>query len=167
MDASRFDGWTRAVGTRAGRRPLLRGIVGIAVALGAGGVVAEPSEAKHKHKHKKPKCDTKTTRKCAKQNLACKKGKCVSPCHAGNTQCQGPNVILICGDLQDDCACSHLVEGGFTCAQFLHDADQNCPAASECERSSDCPSGEVCIDAAGEFCCNSPGFGLCQKQCKI
>ena len=39
MDASRFDSWTRVVSTRSGRRALLRGIAGSAVALGGGALV--------------------------------------------------------------------------------------------------------------------------------
>ena len=117
---------------------------------------------------KKKKCDKKTKKKCGKQGLDCEKGKCVLPCNARNAQCLGNFAPLLCGDPKGHtCACSRLVEGGFTCAKTLHDADQNCPAASECERTSDCPDGEVCIDASSDDCCNGPGFGLCQPQCKI
>jgi hypothetical protein len=163
MDASRFDSWTRAVGSQSGRRALLRGIAGAAVALGAVSVVGERTDAKKK------KCDKKTKKKCAKQGLACEKGKCVLGCNARNAQCLGNFAVLLCGDPKNHtCACSRLLEGGFTCAETLHDADQNCPAASECEQNSDCPDGEVCIDASEkDQCCGSPGFGLCQKQCKI
>ena len=66
MDASRFDSWTRAIGTRSGRRALLRGIAGSAVAFGAVGLVADRTDAK-----KKKKCDKKTKQKCAKQGRIC------------------------------------------------------------------------------------------------
>jgi hypothetical protein len=161
MDASRFDSWTRAVGAQSGRRALLRGIAGAAVTLGAVSVVAERTDAKKK------KCDKKTKKKCGKQGLACEKGKCVLPCNARNAQCLGNVASLFCGARRDDCACSRLLEGGFTCAKALLDADQNCPAASECDQNSDCQSGEVGIDASSEDCCNGQSFGLCQEQCKI
>jgi hypothetical protein len=66
MDASRFDSWTRAIGTRSGRRALLRGIAGSAVALGAVGVVAERTEAKKDDKkRKKNKCAKKCGASCS------------------------------------------------------------------------------------------------------
>jgi hypothetical protein len=161
MDASRFDSLARAVGTQSGRRALLRGIAGTAVAFGVGGTVAEPTEAKKK------KCDKKTKKKCAKFGLDCEKGRCVVTCNARNSQCQGFNGALGCGAVRDDCSCSRLLEGGFTCAKALHDPDQNCPAASECDQNSDCQPGEACIDASSDTCCNGPSFGLCQPRCKI
>jgi hypothetical protein len=115
---------------------------------------------------KKKKCDTKTKQKCAKHNLGCEKGKCVLICNAQNSQCEDINRIRGCGAVRDDGSCSPLAEGGFPCAAQLHDPDQNCPAASECERNSDCPTGEVYVDASNERCCGSPGFGICRKQCK-
>ena len=109
MDASRFDSWTRAVGRQSGRRALLRGIAGAAVALGAAGGFAERTKAQKK------KCDKKTKKKCGKQGLACEKGKCALPCNARNAQCLGNFAVLLCGDpINHTCACSRLLEGGFT-----------------------------------------------------
>lgn len=161
MDGSQFDGWTRAIGARTGRRALLRRAVGATVALGAGGALAERTSAKKK------RCDKAAKRSCAKAGLKCKKGKCVLACNARNSQCQKTNVVLICGDIQDHCACSPLAEGGFDCAEDIDDPDQTCPAASECERNSDCPSGEVCVNASSDTCCGSPGFGFCRRTCKV
>jgi hypothetical protein len=159
MDASRFDAWTRDLGTRSGRRALLRGIVGSAVALGAVSVVSERTEAKKK------KCDKKTKQKCAKHGLDCEKGKCVITCNSRESQCLDNGVIRICGGPEDFCVCSRLAEGGFTCAGQL-DGAEACPVSSECKKSSDCGTGEVCIDASGSDCCNQPTFGVCVKKCK-
>ena len=68
MDASRFDSWTRAIGTRSGRRALLRGIAGSAVAIGAAGLVAERTDAKKDAKKRK-------------------KNKCAKLCGAGCSTC--------------------------------------------------------------------------------
>jgi hypothetical protein len=65
MDASRFDAWTRAVGTRSGRRALLRGIAGSAVAIGAGGLIATNTDATKDAKQKAAK--KKKKNKCAKR----------------------------------------------------------------------------------------------------
>ncbi|MFN8593158.1 MAG: hypothetical protein U0031_17010 [Thermomicrobiales bacterium] len=148
------------IGAHSGRRALLRRAVGAVVALGVGGATAEQTAAKKK------KCDKKAKRECAKDGLDCKNGKCVLVCNTRNSQClDTSHAVLICGDLQDGCTCSALVEGGFACAARIDDPDQTCPDASECEQSSDCVAGEVCVNASQ--CCGSPNFGFCRRKCKI
>jgi len=164
MDASRFDALLQAIGTRSGRRALLRGGVGTAVALAVSSALRAGTEAKKKPK---PKCDKQTKRKCAKQDLTCEKGKCVVDCPASLSQCLNNGLIRICGNGEDACVCSRLREGGSACTAQLDDPGQTCPATSECKKSSDCGKGEVCIDASGSECCNRSKFGLCVKKCKV
>ena len=122
MDASRFDSWTRAIGARSGRRALLGGIAGTAVAFGAVGLVADRTDAKKK---KKKKCDKQQKQKCAKRGRTCLDGKCVFgdcgecttnaqcdakyPDEAGDLEC-----VLYHGPI---CASVQCAKGVARCAQ--------------------------------------------------
>ena len=149
MDSARFDAWTR--------RRIGLGLGALAVGL----VAAAGQEGVAKKKPKKA-CTKKQKAKCRQQDRACEKGKCVVVCNARNSVCRGNSVIQLCGS-QGACDCSPLAEGGFACAA---PRPETCPGASECATDAECAADEVCVDASGDDCCGSEGFGLCRKRCK-
>jgi hypothetical protein len=164
MDASRFDAWTRAIGTHSGRRALLRGIAGSAVALGAVGLVAERTEAKKDDKKKddkKKKCDKKTKQKCKKRGRTCVDGTCICD------RCKG---CLDTCDGNDQCASFPRFEDGvIVCSQNVFGDCGECTSASDCDAKHPLQAGQMeCIQYHGPICATvqcAKTEGVCMLKC--
>lgn len=157
MDASRFDSWTRAIGTRSGRRALLRGIAGSAVAFGAVGLVADRTDAK-----KKKKCDKKTKQKCAKQGRICDDGKCICD------RCKG---CLENCDGNDDCASFPRFEGGIACTDDVFGDCGECTTNAQCDAKYPDQAGDLeCVLYHGPICATvqcAKGVARCATKCGV
>jgi hypothetical protein len=164
MDASRFDSWTRAIGTRSGRRALLRGIAGSAVALGAVGLVAESTDAKKdgkKDDKKKKKCDKKTKQKCEKRGgRTCVDGKCICD------RCQG--CLDIC-DGDDQCASFPHAQGGTICSYNVFGDCGECTTNTQCDAKYPELAGKLeCVVYHGPICATvqcAKGVARCAQRC--
>jgi hypothetical protein len=163
MDASRFDGWTRAIGTRSGRRTLLQGIAGSTVAFGAIGLIAERTEAKKDDKKKddkkKKKCDKKTKQKCKERGRLCDGGKCICD------RCKG--CLETCGGV--DCATFPRFEGGFACIDSVFGDCGECTSTSDCDTKYPEDAGNLaCLTYFGPICATvqcTPTEGRCALKC--
>jgi hypothetical protein len=155
MDASRFDSWTRAIGTRSGRRALLRGIAGSAVALGAVGLVADRTDAK-----KNKTCDKKTKKKCAKRGLTCADGTCICD------RCKG---CLASCDGNDQCASFPRAEGGIACSQNVFGDCGECTTNAQCDAKYPLSAGShECVLYHGPICASvqcAKGVARCAIRC--
>lgn len=58
------------------------------------------------------------------------------------------------------CQCAVTVEGDRRCVDTT---DTDCPTRDECDRSSDCRRGEVCIEVGA--CCEGSRRNLCVTRC--
>lgn len=159
MDASQFDSWTRAIGARSGRRALLRGIAGSAVALGAVGLVAERSDAK-KDAKKKNKCDKKTKQKCEKRDRTCVDGTCICD------RCKG---CLAPCDGDDQCASFPHFQGGIICSYNVFGDCGECTSNTDCDAKHPELAGNLeCIRYHGPICALvqcSKSEGVCAQRC--
>jgi hypothetical protein len=161
MDASRFDAWTRAVGTRSGRRALLCGVAGSAVALGVVGAVAERTEAKKDAKKKKT-CDKKTKQKCAKRGgRTCVDGKCICDrCKGCSDSCDG----------NDQCASFLRFEDGvLICSYNVFGDCGECTSNDDCDAKYPVGAGNLeCIRYHGPSCASvqcTKTEGVCAQRC--
>ena len=64
-----------------------------------------------------------------------------------------------CG-LNNNCRCATTVRNVKTCVTFRNRA---CPTRNECNRTSDCRRGEVCVKVGG--CCGHKNRHLCAPKC--
>jgi hypothetical protein len=153
MDASRFDSWTRAIGTRSGRRALLRGIAGSAVALGAGGLVADQTDARKK-------CHKKTKQKCARRGRTCADGKCICD------RCKG---CLANCDGNDMCASHPRAEGGIACSYDVFGDCGECTTNAQCDAKYPLAAGSLdCVLYHGPICASvqcAKGVARCAIRC--
>ncbi|MFN8592076.1 MAG: hypothetical protein U0031_11515 [Thermomicrobiales bacterium] len=153
MDASRFDAWARTVGTRSGRRALLRTALGGTVALGTSGIVAEHTAAKKKT------CDKKTKQKCEKRGQTCVDGKCTCD------RCKG--CLESCGGT--DCAKFPRFEGGTACIDNVFGDCGECTSASQCDTKYPLSAGfHECLLYHGPICASvqcAKGEGRCALRC--
>jgi hypothetical protein len=166
MDASRFDAWTRAIGTHSARRALLRGIARSAMALGAIGVLAETTDAKKDDKKKddkkKKKCDKKTKQKCEKRGgRTCLDGKCVCD------RCQG--CLDIC-DGDDHCASFVRAEdGAVVCSYDVFGDCGECTTNTQCDTKYPELAGKLeCVVYHGPICKTvqcAKGVARCAQRC--
>ena len=94
-------------------------------------------------------CDSGET--CNTQGQCCNSsGKC--DCNRGYV-CNG--VVPFC-DVQSNCACTSLLEGGTACGGPL------------CSLEELCQSTEFCVGKYGEgFVCQAPGTGCCGQRCVV
>ena len=58
------------------------------------------------------------------------------------------------------CQCAKTTEGDRRCVDIT---DAQCPTRDECDRSSDCRRGEVCIEVGA--CCEGSRRNLCVRPC--
>ena len=156
MDAARFDSWTRAIGASAGRRALLRGIAGSAVALGTVALVADQKTDAKKTK----KCDKKTKQKCAKKGRTCLDGKCICD------RCKG---CLDTCDGNDQCASFPRAEGGIACSYNVFGECGECTTNAQCDTKYPLDAGDLeCVLYHGEICASvqcAKGVAVCAQRC--
>lgn len=156
MDASRFDSWTRAIGARSGRRALLGGIAGTAVAFGAVGLVADRTDAKKKKK----KCDKQQKQKCAKRGRTCLDGKCICD------RCKG---CLDSCDGNVECASFPRAEGGIACSYNVFGDCGECTTNAQCDAKYPDEAGDLeCVLYHGPICASvqcAKGVARCAQRC--
>ncbi len=58
------------------------------------------------------------------------------------------------------CACARTVEGDRRCVDITN---EQCPTTDECDRSSDCPGDQYCIEVGA--CCEGRRRNLCVRPC--
>jgi hypothetical protein len=61
-----------------------------------------------------------------------------------------------------NCFCATTVGGTKRCVSL---ENETCPASDECDRNSDCASGELCIKTGG--CCEGSRRNLCVRPCGV
>jgi hypothetical protein len=154
MDASRFDSWTRDFGARSRRRALLGGIAGSVVAFGAGGLVADRTDAKKK------KCDKKQKQKCKKRGRSCLDGKCICD------RCKG---CLDSCDGNVQCASFPRTEGGIACSQNVFGECGECTTNAQCDAKYPLSAGfHECVLYHGPICASvqcAKGVSRCALRC--
>jgi hypothetical protein len=82
-------------------------------------------------------------------------GGCANKSAINNTKCPRSR----CG-LSDRCRCATTVKGKKTCVNFR---TGSCPTRNECNRTSDCVRGRVCVKVAG--CCGHKNRHRCATKC--
>jgi hypothetical protein len=156
MDDVRFDGFARALGSRATRRSALGLAVAtnLVAALGAGGAAAG------KRKRCKPRCNE--CEMCKKGRCKqspdgtgcgafaeefCVAGRCIFPCTGG------------CGGICNECAQTYDTRQGY-CGG---DGDKTCDNVLPCANHAGCSTGELC---AAMNCPAVNGItNRCQRLC--
>jgi hypothetical protein len=127
MDGRRFDALTRAVTERGSRRRLFtRLLAGTGLLAGlASGRFVEPASARER--------DDRT----------CRNRPAID-----NDRCREASICRVRTDQL--CACARTVGGAKKCVDIT---GMPCPTKDECDRSSDCPGDQLCIEIGA--CCGS------------
>jgi hypothetical protein len=138
MDHERFDRLARRLATGADRRGILKGLVGGAAAVLAGGIARRPAAALHDEQ-----CRHETGIFCSNTEPApghtCCAPNYVCSSATGNGTCQCAPHFIECGPAD------HASAGGNACIHESHCCTDGRPG---------CPDGQVChADANGQFSC--------------
>jgi hypothetical protein len=138
MDADRFDGIAKALGSGVPRRRVLRLLAGVGTGLAAlvGDGPFSPSAVA------RPTTDRRCRNNPAIDNNSC------------------PDAA-ICRERADQlCACARTVGRGKQCVDLTN---EECPTRDECDRNEDCPGNQLCIQVGG--CCERSPRNLCVRPC--
>lgn len=176
METERFD----ALATRLAGRLTRRHGLGLLTALGAATLGADAAAGKHKHKKKKKKkpcggtcgaCQACVNGACAQlaegtacgSNGACFRGECAT-CPSGKTSVDG--LCATACVVQGDCAAGSCVKMANHSDANVNDTRRFCVVTDgqggitmpPCPngRSSDCTSGNLCVDYATAIRCAPP-----------
>lgn len=76
-----------------------------------------------------------------------------------NNSCRGERAI--CRQREDQvCVCAKIVDGGKSCVEITKD----CPTTDECDRNSDCPGSQLCVELGA--CCEGSPRNACLRPCR-
>jgi hypothetical protein len=144
MDAERFDRVAKSLAAMLSRRRLVGGLAAVAAVgstpLGAGragaqGIPGLPDGSEVTTQATDPRCRGER----AINNVACPRNRCTD---------------------SPGCFCTETVRGNKKCVSLR---DARCPARAQCNRNTDCGSGEACVKVGG--CCGQGDRNLCAPIC--